>query len=233
MAPAPGQTAGASQEPVVFVVDDDASSLKAVTSTISAADWNVRSFSAPETFLDAYDADQPGCIVLDVRMPVLGGLAVQERLAERGSHTPIVFISAYSDVPAVVAAMKGGAIDFLEKPFTSAHLLEQVGKAVQKDADQRRARAEQLDVERRLALLTRREMEVLELVLAAKLNKQIAAELGIAQRTVEVHRRQIMRKMKADTGIHLARIVLSARKEAPPERPLRRIHNIPSGVQRR
>ena len=233
MAPAPGQTAGASQEPVVFVVDDDASSLKAVSSTISAADWNVRSFSAPETFLDAYDADQPGCIVLDVRMPVLGGLAVQERLAERGSHTPIVFISAYSDVPAVVAAMKGGAIDFLEKPFTSANLLEQVAKAVQKDADQRRARAEQLDVERRLALLTRREMEVLELVLAAKLNKQIAAELGIAQRTVEVHRRQIMRKMKADTGIHLARIVLSARKEGPPERPLRRIHNIPTGVQGR
>ncbi len=222
-----------SRETVVFVVDDDASTLKALTSTIAAAGWNVRSFSTPESFLDGHDPDQPGCIVLDVRLPVISGLAVQERLAERGSRTPIVFISAYSDVPAVVAAMKGGAIDFLEKPFSSAHLLEQVAKAVEKDATLRRARAEQLDVERRLALLTRREMEVLELVLAAKLNKQIAAELGIAQRTVEVHRRQIMRKMKAETGIHLARIVLSARKEGPAERPVRRIHNIPGGVQGR
>ena len=149
------------QEPVVFVVDDDASTLKALSSTIAAAGWNARPFSSPESFLDAHYGDKPGCIVLDVRLPSISGLGVQERLAERGSRTPIVFISAYSDVPAVVAAMKGGAIDFLEKPFSAAHLLERVEQAIEKDAALRRAGAEQLDVERRLALLTRREAEVL------------------------------------------------------------------------
>ncbi len=207
------------EEATVFLVDDDPSSLKALHRTISAAGWNVRSFSSPESFLDVYDPDTPGCIVLDVRMPEVNGLAVQERLAGRGSLTPIIFITAYGDVPRAVEAMRGGAIDFLEKPLSTERLLKRIEDAVEQDAISRRANAEQSEVERRLALLTPREREVLDLVLAGKLNKQIAAELQIAQRTVEVHRHQIMKKMQAETGIHLAKMILSAR--APAARAVR------------
>jgi len=202
------------QKSVVFVIDDDEATLKALTRTISAAGWTVRSFSSPQSFLEVYDIETAGCIVLDLRMPQINGLAVQERLADRSSRTPIIFITAYADVSAAVRAMKGGAIDFLEKPFSSEQILRRIEQAVEWDSSARRGRAEQREVESRLALLTPRERQVLELILAGRLNKQIAGLLGIAQRTVEVHRQQIMKKMQAETGVDLARMVLSVRSTA-------------------
>jgi FixJ family two-component response regulator len=218
------------RKPVVFVIDDDEATLKALTRTISSAGWDVESFSSPQSFLDVYDSDTPGCIVLDLRMPKIGGLAVQQRLAERGSRTPIIFITAYADVSAAVRAMKGGAIDFLEKPFSSEQILRRIEQAIAWDADARRGRAEQREVERRLALLTPREREVLDLILAGKLNKQIAGLLGIAQRTVEVHRQQIMKKMQAQTGIDLARMVLSARSAPAARTPAKQNPQYPRAL---
>lgn len=221
------------REPAVFVIDDDQAALKALTRTISAAGWRVESFDSPETFLESYDSERPGCIVLDLRMPETSGLTVQGRLAERGSHTPIIFITGFADVSAAVTAMKGGAVDFLEKPFSSQQLLSRIEQAVQEDAARRSVRAEQLEVEQRLARLTPREHEVLELILAGRLNKQIAAQLQIAQRTVEVHRSQIMKKMQAETGTHLVRMVLTARRSGLVARRLREIHDIPESFQGR
>ncbi len=214
------------KDSVVFVVDDDVATLKALTRTLASAGWEVRSFYTPESFLDTFDTDTPGCIVLDLRMPGLTGLDVQERLAERGSRTPIIFVTAYADVSAAVVAMKAGAVEFMQKPISTRELLDRVRQAVQRDTLDRRAAAESRETKHRLALLTPREHEVLELILNGKLNKQIAAELGIAVRTVEVHRQHIMGKMRAETGIELARLVLVA-EGLPSVRRLRTIHNIP------
>lgn len=201
------------REEAVFVIDDDRAALKALSRTISAAGWRVEAFESPVKFLDSYDPGRPSCIVLDLRMPEISGLAVQERLAERGSSAPIIFITGFADVSAAVIAMKGGAVDFLEKPFSSQQLLTRLEQASQKDAALRRSRANKLEVEQRLALLTPREREVLGLIVAGLLNRQIAAELRIAQRTVEVHRSQVMKKMRAETVTHLVRMVLTARVE--------------------
>jgi RNA polymerase sigma factor (sigma-70 family) len=220
---APESRGGAgAKEPTIFVVDDDRSTLKVVTRTISSAGWNVRSFSSPQAFLDAYGSCLPGCIVLDLRMPGMTGLVVQERLALAGFHSPIIFITAFAEVSTAVAAMKGGAIDYLEKPFSSQQLLGRIEEAVQRDRELRRRRAEQLEIERRLSCLTPRERQVLELLLAGKLNREIAEELRIARRTVEVHRCNVMKKMRATTAIDLARIVMSARQgpgSGPPLTP--------------
>jgi two-component system response regulator FixJ len=198
------------REAAVFVVDDDRAALKSLSRTIAAAGWRVEAFDSPEKFLDSYDPERPGCIVLDLRMPEISGLTVQKRLAERGSNAPIIFITGFADVSAAVSAMKGGAVDFLQKPFSSRQLLSRIEQANQEDAALRQARATRLEVEQRLEQLTPREEQVLELIVAGLLNKQIAAQLRIAQRTVEVHRSQIMKKMRAETGTHLVRMVLTA-----------------------
>ncbi len=200
---------------VVFVVDDDPGQLKAVSRTLAGRSWEVRAFGSPEAFLDAFDPGVPGCILLDLRMPGVDGLAVQERLAAMGSKTPVIFVTAYGDVPSAVSAMRSGAVDFLEKPFSTDQLLGRIEHAIEQDQKRRRTAEERALVEKRLALLTPREREVLDHVLAGEPNKRIAATLGIAQRTVEVHRRHIMRKMQADTGIQLARIVLTRRTRNP------------------
>lgn len=197
-------------QPVVLVVDDDRSSRNVMSRTVSSAGWSVEAFASGSEFLDSYQPDRPGCILLDVRMPGMSGLSVQQRLGEKGPHPPVVLISGYSDTAAVVRGMKAGAIDFLEKPFSSQQLLAAVEEAIERDAFERRSRDRSMDARRRLDALTRREREVALLVAQGRLNKQVAGDLGISQRTVEVHRQKLMRKLGADSVADLVRIVVDA-----------------------
>jgi len=192
--------------PIVFVVDDEPAVLEAVTRLLRSADYQTRSFSSPQAFLEQHDAAQPGCLVLDVSMPNLSGLRVQEQLTASGVTRPIIFISGRSDLSTGVRAMKAGAVDMLTKPFDDDALLDAVGKALERDASERATHAERRSIERRLALLTAREREVLTHVVAGKLNKHIAADLGTVEKTVKVHRGRVMQKMGATSIAELVRI---------------------------
>jgi two-component system response regulator TtrR len=171
----------------------------------------VQTYTSGHDFLEAYDPTQPGCVVLDIRMPYLSGLSVQETLIHRNARIPIIFMTAYGEVATVVQAMKAGAMDFLEKPFTSHALLTCVEAAVRHDTQMRREQLHRDTIEARLACLTPREREVLDLVVGGYINKEIASRLGIQQRTVEIHRQQVMKKLGAHSSIDLVRLVLGVR----------------------
>jgi FixJ family two-component response regulator len=198
----------------VFVVDDDPSFLKAVSRLLRAAGLKVAPFASADQFLLEHDAASPGCLVLDLTMPGLNGLELQEALSARGSDRPIVFLTGTADVPMSVRAMKHGAVDFLTKPVREAALLAAVEAALERDAAHRRAKDEQADLQRRWATLTPREREVLRHVIAGRLNKQIAAELGTVERTIKLHRANLMAKMKAGSVAELVR--LTERAGIPP-----------------
>jgi FixJ family two-component response regulator len=193
--------------PSVFIIDDDASVLRATQRVMRAAGLEARAFSSAREFLDAYDPRAPGCLVLDLAMPGLSGLELQHALVERGGAPAIVFMSGNADVPASVEAMKGGAVEFLVKPVDAADLIGAVRAAMEKDSVQRRARAGRDVVERRLATLTPREAQVMRGVVSGKLNKQIAAELGAAEKTIKVHRARVMRKMEVGSVAELVQAV--------------------------
>lgn len=190
----------------INVVDDDALVLRSVGRLLQSAGYRVRTFSSGQDFLAYYAEGVPGCIVIDLSMPGLNGLELQQALAKKSAAPPVVFISGQSDVATSVEAMKAGAVDFLTKPFDEQHLLGAVSAAVEKDRSARSAHAERATTDARLAALTPREREVLELVVAGKLNKQIAAALGTAEKTVKVHRASMMRKMQADSLADLVRV---------------------------
>ena len=198
-------------EATVFLVDDDPEMLKAIARTVASAGWPVQTYPSGEAFLCAYDPTQAGCVVLDLRMPHMSGLRVQETLMERGAPIPLIFITGYGEVEAAVQAMKAGAMDFLEKPFSEQMLLACIERAMAHDARMRHEQAWRTTFAARLARLTLREREVLDLVLAGLLNKEIALRLAISQRTVELHRRRIMQKLHAESAVDLARQVLLAR----------------------
>jgi FixJ family two-component response regulator len=198
----------------VFVVDDDPSFLKAVSRLLRAAGLKVAPFASADQFLLEHDAASPGCLVLDLTMPGLNGLELQEALSARGSDRPIVFLTGTADVPMSVRAMKHGAVDFLTKPVREAALLAAVEAALERDAAHRRARDEQTELRHRWATLTPREREVLRHVIAGRLNKQIAAELGTVERTIKLHRANLMAKMKAGSVAELVR--LTERAGIPP-----------------
>ena len=191
----------------VFVVDDDASVRKALARSIQAAGLNVKTFASAREFLDQGPPEGPGCLVLDVRMPGLSGLDLQAELNSRNIQTPIIFITGHGDIPVSVKAMKGGAVDFLTKPFKVKNLLEVIQEAIKKDERLQASRAEKAEVQRRIQTLTPREREVLGLVVKGLLNKQIAAELGAAERTVKVHRGRVMQKMQVQSVAELVRAV--------------------------
>ena len=166
-------------------------------------------FHSADEFLETYTNDRAGCLVLDIRMPGLGGLELQEKLNELGSSLPIIFITGHGDVPMAVEAMQKGAIDFIQKPFRDQELLDGISEAVKTDRERRSAREEKAEVLSRIEKLTNREQEVLNLVVTGKPNKVIAYDLGVSQRTVEIHRARVMEKMQAKSLADLVRMHLA------------------------
>lgn len=192
--------------PVVFLVDDDPSVLKALGRLLTLGGYDARSFSTPDAFLRAHDPDVPGCILLDVAMPVKTGLELQKLLTSARSIQPVIFISGNSDIPTSVSAMKEGAFDFLTKPVAGKALLAAIRKAVARDAEIRQRRSAQDKMKALVSGLTKRERDVFDLVVIGRLNKQIAGELGIAEKTVKVHRARMMTKMGVRTLAELVQV---------------------------
>jgi FixJ family two-component response regulator len=196
-----------SPPPTVFVVDDDAAVLKGLSRLVRSAGLAVTTFSSPRDFLDRHDPNTPGCLVLDLAMPGLNGLELQQALVTRGHELAIIFLTGHGDIPMSVKAMKQGAVDFLTKPADDDDLLKAIRVALEKDRLQRQARAEVAEIQQRLATLTPREREVLQHVISGHLNKQTAAELGTVEKTIKVHRARVMEKMKVHSVaelVHLA-----------------------------
>ena len=190
----------------VFLVDDDASVLKGLRRLLVAAGFEVAAFESPQLFLDGHDASAQGCLVLDLAMPGLNGMELQQALAARGSVLPIVFLTGHGDVPTSVQAMKRGAADFLTKPVDDKDLLAAIQNAFEKGRALRKDRSEAAEIERRLATLTPREREVLAHIVAGKRNKQVAIELGTVEKTIKVHRARAMEKMQARSLAELVRL---------------------------
>lgn len=199
-------------QPTVFLLDDEEAVVVALGRVLHASGHAVSTFTSAAEFLETHDPQTPGCLVADVRMPTMNGLELQRALTARGIELPIVFITGQADIPTTVQAMKAGAVTFLPKPVQRAELLAAVAEALARDALQRAQHHERLDVSRRLASLTPRELQVLDLVATGLLNKQIAAELGAAEKTIKVHRRRIMQKMNVRTATAL--VGLLSRTEA-------------------
>jgi FixJ family two-component response regulator len=190
----------------VFVVDDDAGVRKAVSRLLRSAGIAVAVFACPREFLAQYDPGTPGCLVLDIAMPGFDGLQLQTALGEKGSILPIIFLTGHGDVSKSVQAMKHGAFDFLTKPVNAKNLLPAIRAAIERDAVVRQEQAKLSEIYVRLDTLTPREREVLEHVVAGKLNKQIAGDLGITEATVKMHRARVMAKMKVQSVAELARL---------------------------
>jgi RNA polymerase sigma factor (sigma-70 family) len=192
--------------PTVFVVDDYAPVRSAVSRLLRAAGFAVAAFASPEKFLAQYDPHTPGCLVLDLDMPAVHGLELQRILATKGSVLPIIFLTGHGDIPKSVQAMKRGASDFLTKPVNDKDLLAAVRVAIERDALARREQAKLSEICARLDTLTPREREVLEHVVAGKLNKQIAHDLGVTEGTIKMHRARVMAKMKVQAVADLVRL---------------------------
>lgn len=192
---------------VVFVVDDDPSVRSSLKFLISTVGLHVETFDSAETALQELPADAPSCLVLDVRLRGLSGLDLQHELAARKCQIPIVFITGHGDIPMTVRAMKAGAVEFLTKPFRDQDLLDAIQIALQRDHARREQEKELTQLQRRFDLLTAREREVISLVSAGKLNKQIADQLGTAENTIKVHRSRAMEKLRADSLADLVRMI--------------------------
>jgi len=195
-------------KPTVFIVDDDRGVLDSLKFLMRSVGLHAETYQSAREFLGAFDTKRPGCLVLDVRMPEMSGLELQERLSAMGSTLPIIFITAHGDIPMAVQAVKAGALDFVQKPFRDQDLIDKIQNALQQDAQMRRQIAERSEIAERIESLTPRELEVMQLVVEGKPNKVIAHTLGISQRTVEIHRSRVMEKMGAESVPHLVQMVL-------------------------
>jgi FixJ family two-component response regulator len=193
----------------VFVVDDDEPVRDAIGMLLDTEGLAFEAFDSAQAFLDSYDPASGGCLVLDIRMPGMSGLELQQKLVEQGSSIPIVFITGHGDVPMAVEAMKRGAVDFIRKPFQDDELLDRVREALSVDAGQRADRADVQKIRARIDSLTPREHEVFERVASGQANKVIAIELGISERTVEIHRSQVMHKAGVRSLADLVRMKLT------------------------
>ncbi len=202
-------------DPTVFVVDDDPSVRHSLSRLIRQAGLDVKTFASADEFLSMYRSDGPACLVLDVRMPGMDGFELRTKMLESNTHIPTIIITGHADVPMAVRAMRSGVVDFVEKPFRGPQLLERIHQAIDLDRRQRKHAEDNSEQASRFAALTPREREILTHVVAGQSNKMIAADLGISQRTVEVHRARVMQKMGVDS---LAELVRFADRVSPEHR---------------
>jgi FixJ family two-component response regulator len=207
------------EEPTVYVVDDDASVREALRSLFRSVGLRVELFGSAPEFLQRKLPDVASCLILDIRLPRLSGLDFQVELAKAGIHIPIIFMTGHGDIPMTVRAMKAGAVDFLTKPFRDQDMLDAVTAAIERDRNSRNEANLLADLRARFEALTAREREVMALVTAGLMNKQVAAEIGIAEITVKIHRGQIMRKMAAKSLADLVKMAqtLEIQRAAPPQ----------------
>ncbi|HKT73837.1 MAG TPA: response regulator transcription factor [Steroidobacteraceae bacterium] len=199
--------------PAVYIVDDDDAVRSSLRLLLKSVGLNATAQGSAQEFLSSYDPQQPGCLVLDVRMPGMSGLELQQQLNLRGAVIPVIFITGHGDVPMAVEAMQHGAFDFLQKPFRDQDLIERIQKALERDRTSRAQLRERSLIRERRESLTPREREVLDLVTSGKPNKVMAADLGVSQRTVEIHRARVMEKMGASSLAQLVRMVLDLQSE--------------------
>jgi FixJ family two-component response regulator len=199
-------------DPIVFIVDDDDSVRKALTRLINSVGLNVETFASAQDFLKRESHNGPACLVLDIRMPGLSGLDLQDELVASGRTLPIIFISGHGNIPISVRAMKAGAVDFIEKPFEDQSLLDAINQSLKKDRQAKLEQAELREIQRRVDSLTPREHQVFAHVVSGKLNKQIAFELGTTERTIKAHRARVIKKMQAKS---LADLIRLAEKVGP------------------
>ncbi len=197
-------------DPIVFVIDDDEAFRKSLKWLVESVGLNVETFASAQEFINRFDPNIPCCLVLDVRMRGMSGLELQEHLRENGIELPIIIVTGYGDVPTAVRALKAGAVDFLEKPFSDQILLDQVQKAIDEDVERQRKRRERLQFAERIERLTRREQQVMQMVVEGLSSKQIAEKLLVSFKTIEAHRSKIMKKMEATNVPHLIRMNLIA-----------------------
>ena len=197
----------------VFVVDDDQAMRNSLKWLIESVGMKVETYSTADEFIQNYYPGRAGCLLLDVRMPGMSGLELQEHFIKHQINIPIIIITGHGDVPMAVRAMKSGAVDFNEKPFNDELLLESIRNALSMDVEQRAAQAERAEIATRLANLTPREHEVMEMVTAGKANKEIAQTLGVSAKTVEAHRSRVMEKMQADSLADLVKMAVAANIE--------------------
>ena len=195
---------------MVYVIDDDEAVRDSMGMLLESADLPYRCFDCAERFIDEHDGSQRGCLVLDIRMPGMTGLELQQKMAQIGSSLPIIFITGHGDVPMAVEAMRQGALDFLRKPVSEENFLERIVDALDRESGNWHQRVDRELMRQRIESLTQREREIFELVAEGLANKAIAARLGISERTVEVHRAQVMKKLDARTLAQLVRIHLQA-----------------------
>jgi FixJ family two-component response regulator len=200
---------------VIYVVDDDEAVRDALGMLLRSVGLAAVLYPSALDFLDGYDSERHSCLVADIRMPGLSGLELQQRLNEERAGVPIIFITGHGDVPMAVNAMKAGAADFIQKPFRDQELLDRIRRALQQDRERRVERAKENAVRERLALLTPRETEVMHRVVKGQANKVIALDLGVSQRTVELHRARVMRKLKMRSVAELVQAVGRIADEAP------------------
>jgi two-component system response regulator FixJ len=204
------------RSPTVFIVDDDEAVRSSLRLLIKSVGLSPTALGSAREFLEKYDPAQPGCLVLDVRMPEMSGLELQEQLNRQGAVIPVIFITGHGDVPMAVEAMQAGACDFLQKPFRDQDLIDRIQRALEKDRANRAVLGERSLIRERLESLTPREREVLEMVSSGKPNKIMAADLGVSQRTVEIHRARVMEKMGASSLAQLVRMVMDLEEKGAP-----------------
>lgn len=194
-------------EQTVFIVDDDDAVRDSIKEVVESVGLGAKIFASAQSFLDWYSVDEPGCLVLDIRMARMGGLALQTRLKELGSTIPIIFITGHGDVDTVVTAMKAGAVDFIQKPYHEQNLLDRINQALELDSQNRDAAHKHESLQGHLAKLTEREREVMDLLVQGLANKPIARRLGISPRTVEVHRQRVLEKCSVKSVTQLVRLL--------------------------
>jgi two-component system response regulator FixJ len=200
-------------KPLIYLVDDDEAVRDSLSMLFKSIGLEYEAHASALNFLQHFDAARHACLVADIRMPGLSGLELQQRLNEQQAEIPIIFITGHGDVPMAVTAMKSGAADFVQKPFRDQDLIDRIHKALERDQERRKARAEEDEIRARIALLTPREHEVMQRVVRGEANKVIAMDLGVSQRTVELHRARVMRKLRMRS---LAALVHAVDRLKPP-----------------